>query len=145
YMNLPIGLLASLATARFLRLPVNRREHSIDYLGSVSLVTGVSAALPVTVWGGETYAWTSPVLIGHSVTALVLLRLVPHLEPRAPEPILPLRLFRSRVFSITSAGGFILGVAMFGGIIFLPLFLQVVTGVSATDSGLLLVPLMAGI
>ena|SRR5690554_4865570 len=145
YINLPIGLLALLATARFLRLPVNRREHSIDYLGSVLLVTGVSAALLVTVWGGETYAWTSPVIIGLSVAAVVLLGLFLLQERRAAEPILPLHLFRNRVFSITSAGGFILGVAMFGGIIFLPLFLQVVTGVSATDSGLLLVPLMAGI
>jgi EmrB/QacA subfamily drug resistance transporter len=145
YINLPIGLLALLATARFLRLPVHRREHAIDYVGALLLVTGVGAALLVTVWGGEQYAWTSPVIIGLSAAAIVLLGLFLFQERRAEEPILPLHLFRNRVFSITSAGGFILGLAMFGGIIFLPLFLQVVIGVSATNSGLLLVPLMAGI
>lgn len=145
YINLPIGLLALMATARFLHLPVQRRQRKIDYLGAVLLVTGVSTALLVTVWGGSEYAWTSPLIIGLGLAAAVLLGLFLVQEQRAPEPILPLRLFRNRVFAVTSATGFIVGVAMFGGIIFLPLFLQVVTGVSATDSGLLLVPLMAGI
>ncbi len=145
YINLPIGLLALLATARFLHLPVARRQRTIDYLGAALLVSGVTAALLVTVWGGSEYAWNSPMIIGLGVAALVLLGLFLVQERRAPEPILPLRLFSNRVFSVTSAAGFIVGLAMFGGIIFLPLFLQVVIGVSATDSGLLLVPLMAGI
>ena len=145
YINLPIGLLALAATARFLHLPAARRERNIDYLGAGLLVAGVSAALLVTVWGGSQYAWSSPAIIGLVVAAVVLLGLFFLQERRAPEPILPLRLFSNRVFTVTAAAGFIVGVAMFGGIIFLPLFLQVVTGVSATDSGLLLVPLMAGI
>lgn len=145
YVNLPIGLLALVATARFLHLPIQRRQHKIDYLGAVSLVSGVSAVLLVTVWGGSEYPWSSPLIIGLGVAAAVLLSLFLVQEQRAEEPILPLRLFRNRVFAITSAAGFIVGVAMFGGIIFLPLFLQVVTGVSATNSGLMLVPLMAGI
>lgn len=145
YINLPVGLLALVATARFLHLPLHRQERSIDYLGAVLLVSGVSAALLVTVWGGNQYGWTSPVIVGLAITAVGLLGLFLFQERRAAEPILPLRLFRNRVFTITSAAGFIVGLAMFGGIIFLPLFLQVVTGVSATDSGLLLVPLMAGI
>jgi predicted MFS family arabinose efflux permease len=124
---------------------VARRQRSIDYLGAALLVSGVTAALLVTVWGGSEYAWNSPMIIGLGVAALVLLGLFLVQERRAPEPILPLRLFSNRVFSVTSAAGFIVGLAMFGGIIFLPLFLQVVIGVSATDSGLLLVPLMAGI
>lgn len=144
YINLPIGLLALLATARFLHLPARRREHSVDYLGAALLVSGVSAALLVTVWGGEQYAWGSPQIIGLAVAAVVLLGLFLFQEKRAEEPILSLRLFRNRVFTITSSGGFIVGLAMFGGIVFLPLFLQVVIGVSATNSGLLLVPLMAG-
>lgn len=145
YINLPIGLLALLATARFLHLPVNRREHKIDYLGAGLLVAGVSAALLVTVWGGSEYPWGSPVIIGLSIAAVILLSLFLWQERRAAEPILPLHLFRNRVFALTSAAGFIVGIGMFGAIIFLPLFLQVVTGVSATDSGLLLVPLMGGI
>lgn len=145
YINLPVGLLALAATARFLHLPTRRREHRIDYPGAMLLVSGVSAALLVMVWGGSEYAWTSPLIIALGGAAVVLLSLFLAQERRAEEPILPLRLFRNKVFSITSAAGFIMGVAMFGGIIFLPLFLQVVTGVSATQSGLLLVPLMAGI
>ncbi|HLT95152.1 MAG TPA: MDR family MFS transporter [Acidimicrobiia bacterium] len=144
YINLPIGILALIATARFLHLPVNRERKKVDYLGAVLLVSGVSAALLVTVWGGAEYAWDSPLIIGLSVAAALLLTLFVLQERRAAEPILPLRLFRERVFTITSIAGFIIGVTMFGGIIFLPLFLQVVIGVSATDSGLLLVPLMAG-
>lgn len=145
YINLPIGILALIATARFLHLPVRRRERKIDYLGAALLVGGVVSALLVTVWGGSEYAWNSPMIVGLSVAAVGLLALFVWQETRAEEPILPLRLFRNRVFTLTSAAGFIVGLAMFGGIIFLPLFLQVVTGVSATDSGLLLVPLMAGI
>lgn len=145
YVNLPIGLLALLATARFLQLPAQRRDRKVDYLGAALLVGGVVAVLLVTVWGGNQYSWSSPTIVGLAVTGLVLLALFVFQEGRAEEPILPLRLFRNKVFSLTSAAGFIVGLAMFGGIIFLPLFLQVVTGVSATNSGLLLIPLMAGI
>ena len=145
YINLPIGIVALVATARFLRLPVQRRDHRVDYLGAVLLVSGVVAALLVTVWGGSEYAWSSPIILGLAAGAVVLLGLFLVQESRAEEPILPLRLFRNRVYTLTSAAGFIVGLAMFGGIIFLPLFLQVVTGVSATSSGLLIVPLMAGI
>src|SRR5690606_4595105 len=122
YINLPIGILALIATARFLHLPVNRERKKVDYLGAVLLVSGVSAALLVTVWGGAEYAWDSPLIIGLSVAAALLLTLFVLQERRAAEPILPLRLFRERVFTITSIAGFIIGVTMFGGIIFLPLF-----------------------
>jgi predicted MFS family arabinose efflux permease len=99
----------------------------------------------VTVWGGSQYPWGSPVIIGLAVAAVVLLGLFILQERRVAEPILPLRLFRDRTFTITSAAGFIVGLGMFGGIVFLPLFLQVVMGASATNSGLLLVPLMGGV
>jgi EmrB/QacA subfamily drug resistance transporter len=145
FVNLPIGILAMAATARFLRLPVQRREHKIDYAGAALLVAGVTALLLVTVWGGSEYEWGSPQIIALSVAAAVLLTLFVFQESRAPEPILPLRLFRNRTFVITSTTGFILGLAMFGSIVFLPLFLQAVIGVTPTHSGLLLVPLMAGI
>jgi EmrB/QacA subfamily drug resistance transporter len=144
YVNMPIGLVAMVFTARYLKLPRRRRERKVDYLGAVLLVAGVSAALLVTVWGGAEHPWSSPVIVGLAIAAVTLLVLFVLQERRAEEPILPLRLFRDRVFRITSAAGFIVGLAMFGGIVFLPLFLQVVSGVSATDSGLLLVPLMAG-
>jgi EmrB/QacA subfamily drug resistance transporter len=145
YINLPIGVAALVVTALVLHLPVTRRQHRIDYLGAALLVASVSCALLVTVWGGTEYPWGSPTILGLVAATLVLLGFFIFQESRAAEPILPLRLFRNRVFSLTSAIGLVVGVSMFGSIVFLPLFLQVVTGVSATNSGLLLLPLMAGL
>lgn len=145
YINLPIGLAALVVTSLVLNIPFRRVEHPVDYVGAGLLVGGVSSLLLVTVWGGTEYPWVSPVILGLAVTAVVLIVGFVWWERRTAEPILPLRLFRDRTFAITSGAGFIVGLGMFGGIIFLPLFLQVVTGASATNSGLLLLPLMAGV
>jgi predicted MFS family arabinose efflux permease len=134
-----------LVTSIALDLPFQRRGHRIDYLGAALLVTGVTAILLVTVWGGNQYAWGSPEIVGLAVAGGALLVGFAFQERRAPEPVLPPRLFRDRVFLVAVAVLFVVGVAMFGGIIFLPLFLQVVTGASATNSGLQLIPLMLGI
>ena len=135
YINLPIGLAALFVTATVLNLPFRRVDHPVDYLGAGLLVGGVTSLLLVMVWGGSEYPWDSPMIIGLSVVAVVLLGLFLLQERRATEPILPLRLFRDRTFAITSAAGFIVGLGMFGGIIFLPLFLQVVMGTTPTNSG----------
>ncbi|MGH9243881.1 MAG: DHA2 family efflux MFS transporter permease subunit [Acidimicrobiales bacterium] len=145
YVNLPIGVVALVVTSSVLNLPFQRRQHRVDYLGAALLVAGVTALLLVTTWGGTTYAWTSPVIAGLTAAAVALLGLFVLQERRAAEPILPLRLFRNRSFALTSAIGWIVGLAMFGGIVYLPVFLQVVTGVEATNSGLLLVPLIGGL
>jgi EmrB/QacA subfamily drug resistance transporter len=145
YVNIPVGLLALFVVASVLDLPFRRQAHPVDYLGSVLLVSGVSALLMVTVWGGSEYEWGSPMILGLAAAGVLLILLFLIQERRAEEPLLPLRLFRDRTFTITSAAGFIVGVGMFGGIVFLPLFLQVVLGASPTNSGLLLIPLMAGI
>jgi EmrB/QacA subfamily drug resistance transporter len=146
YINLPIGALALAVTAAVLHLPHSfTGVRRIDYLGAALLVAAVSAMLLVTVWGGSEYAWGSPTIIWLSVTAATLTVLFILRERVAPEPILPLRLFGNRVFSLTGAAGFIVGLAMLGGIVFLPLFLQVVTGASATASGMLILPLMSGV
>jgi EmrB/QacA subfamily drug resistance transporter len=145
FINLPIGLAALFVTATVLDLPFRRVDHPVDYLGAGLLVGGVSSLLLVTVWGGSEYAWGSPVIVGLSVLAAALLALFILQERRVAEPILPLRLFRDRTFAITSGAAFIVGVGMFGAIVFLPLFLQVVMGASPTDSGLLLLPLMGGV
>jgi predicted MFS family arabinose efflux permease len=97
------------------------------------------------VWGGNEYEWSSPLIIGLLAIGVLVAFLFLWWERRATEPILPPRLFRNRTFALTSASGFIIGLAMFGGIVFLPLFLQVVVGASATNSGLLLIPMMVGI
>lgn len=145
YVNVPIGLVALFVTASALNLPFVRRDHPIDYRGAGTLVISVSALLLAMVWGGNEYEWSSPLIIGLLAIGVLVAFLFLWWERRATEPILPPRLFRNRTFALTSASGFIIGLAMFGGIVFLPLFLQVVVGASATNSGLLLIPMMVGI
>ncbi len=145
FVNLPIGALALVVTSSVLRLPRRRVPHTIDYLGAGLLVSAVACLLLVTVWGGSEYPWTSPTIIGLGAAGAVLTTLFLLQERRAAEPILPLRLFRNRVFAVSNAAMFIVGLVMFGGIVFIPLFLQVVHGVSPTRSGMLLLPLMFGI
>lgn len=145
YVNMPIGVVSLLALQRFLHMPRTRHERSIDWLGSVFMVSAVSSLLLVCVWGGRDYEWTSPTIIGLGIAAAVLGGLFLAQESRAPEPLLPLRLFRDPVIRVSTGLSFILGIAMFGAMTFLPLFLQVVTGASPTRSGLLLLPMMGGV
>ncbi len=145
YINLPLGAVALVVTSFALNLPFVRRPHRIDYEGAALLIAGVSCLLLVTVWGGTEYPWGSPLIVGLGAAGALLTVLFVLREHYAAEPILPLRLFRNRVFTLTGGAGFILGLCMLGGAIFLPLFLQVATGASATNSGLLILPLTAGV
>ena len=145
YINLPLGILAFLVIGAVLKPTTLRREHSIDYLGATLLVAGVSSLLMVTVWGGSEYAWGSPQILALAIAGVALLGLFIFVQTRATEPLLPLVLFRNRTFALTSVVSFIVGFALFGMIIFLPLYLQIVRGSTATASGLQLVPLMIGV
>jgi EmrB/QacA subfamily drug resistance transporter len=145
WINVPLGLVALLTIQRTLHLPKKRVEHSIDYVGAALIVGAVSAVLLVTVWGGNDYAWSSPVIIGLAVAAVVLMAAFVWWELRVSEPLLPMRLFRNPVYSNTNAVSFLFGMAFFGAIIYLPVYLQVVRGYSPTASGLLLLPLVLGI
>ncbi len=145
FLNLPIGLVALAVTTRNLRLPFVRRSHSVDYLGALLMVSAVVALLLMTTWGGQRYAWRSPEIVALGVGGLALAGLFVAQERRAAEPILPLRLFRNRVFVTASAANFFVAAAIFAAVVFMPLFLQVVTGADATRSGLLVTPLMFGI
>lgn len=145
YVNIPIGLLALMVTSSVLNLPFRRVHHKVDFAGAGLLVLAVGAFLMVTVWGGTTYSWGSPQVIGLIVIGLLLVLAFMRQERRAEEPVLPLRLFRNGVFVNTNAAAFLVGMAMFGGTVYLPLFLQLVTGVSPTASGLLILPMMAGV
>jgi EmrB/QacA subfamily drug resistance transporter len=144
-VNIPLGVIALVVTQRYLRLDHQRQQSSIDYLGAALLSTGITALLLVAVWGGETYAWGSAAILGLAGLALVAFAALVAVERRAVSPIVPFELFRDRVFSMGNLLGFIVGIGMFGAIIYLPLFLQTVAGVSATASGLLMLPLMAGV
>ena len=145
YINLPLGLIALVVTSAVLNLPFVRREHRVDYLGAGLLVAGVSALLLVTVWGGNEYPWGSPTVIGLAVIGVMLLAAFVVQEGRASEPILPLALFRNPVFRVSSGVSFLVGLSMFGSTVFLPIYFQIVTGASATESGLLVVPMVAGL
>jgi len=144
YINMPVGVAALLVSWAILRLPFRRFEHRIDFLGAALLVSGVSSLLFLATWGGVEYAWGSPTIIGLGMAGAVLLALFVLQERKVAEPLLPLRLFMERVFSVGSAIGFIIGLAMFGAVAYLPIYFQVVRGTSATMSGLRLLPLMAG-
>ena len=141
YVNLPIGAVA-LAISTRLRLPVGSGRARIDVLGAALLGAGLTAILLITTWGGREYAWGSPEIVGLAVAAVVLLAGFFAQERRAPEPVLPLRLFREPVFDVVSATLFLTTCAFFAAIVFLPLFLQRVTGASAVESGLQLLPLL---
>ncbi|MGB6058093.1 MAG: MDR family MFS transporter [Microthrixaceae bacterium] len=145
FINLPVGIVALIITSIVLRLPHTRREHSIDYLGALLVVTGVTALLLVTTWGGSRYEWASGQILGLVALGAVLLVLFCVWETRAAEPVLPMRLFKGQIFSTTMLLATLIGVGLYGSISFLPLFLQAVSGVSATSSGLLMLPMMAGV
>ncbi len=145
YVNLPIGVLAFAVLA--VTLPSRRDEahHRIDYLGAGLLAAALAAIVLLATLGGTDYAWSSPFIIGLGVAALLLLAGFLVAERRAAEPVLPPRLFRNRVFAVTSAVGLIVGFALFGSVTYLPLFLQVVNGATPTGSGLQILPLMGGL
>jgi len=145
YVNVPIGVIALGVIATAFQAPREQVEHAIDYLGAALLAGGLSAIVLYTSLGGTTYAWGAPQMIALIVAGFVMLGAFVFVEGRAAEPILPLEIFRNRVFSVTSAVGFIIGLALFGAVTYLPLYLQDVKGHSPTTSGLLITPMMAGL
>ncbi|MEY9837732.1 MFS transporter [Streptacidiphilus sp. EB103A] len=149
YVNLPLGLAALVVTSLVLKPKRSRgegeRRPRLDVLGSLLLaVTGTCLVL-ATSWGGSQYAWSSPVILGLIGGAVLSLLLFPMAERRAVEPVIPLRLFRDGVFNVSGAIGVVVGVALFGAASYLPSFLQMVDGASATVSGLKMLPMMGGI
>ncbi|ANH92738.1 MULTISPECIES: MDR family MFS transporter [unclassified Streptomyces] len=142
YINLPLGAVALVAVSAVLHLPKKRSQARVDYVGAALLTLGISSIVLVTTWGGTEYAWTSArimELIGIGVVALVGFVFW---QTRAAEPIVPLHIFRSRNFTLMSLIGFVTGFVMFGAVLFLPLYQQAVQGASATNSGLLLLPML---
>ncbi|MEU5516347.1 MDR family MFS transporter [Streptomyces griseoaurantiacus] len=142
YINLPLGAVALIAISVVLHLPKKRAQTRIDYLGAGLLTLGITSIVLVTTWGGTEYAWGSArimELIGIGVAALVGFLFW---QTKAAEPIMPLHIFRNRNFSLMSIIGFITGFVMFGAVLFLPLYQQAVQGASATNSGLLLLPML---
>jgi EmrB/QacA subfamily drug resistance transporter len=145
YVNLPVGLAALVVTSIVLRMPVIRREHRIDWAGAGVIVAAVSCLLLYLDWRGKEYGWTEPGSLALLAAAALLSAAFVLIERRAVEPIIPMRLFRNPVFGVGNAYGFLAGFAMFGGFVFLPVYLQAVRGFSPTASGLSLLPAIIGI
>jgi Na+/melibiose symporter-like transporter len=145
YINVPIGIVALAVTTAVLPNSIARAKPVLDYAGFVLLGSAITCIVLITTWGGGQYAWDSGVIISLTVAAVVLIAAFVLTERGAQEPVIPLHLFQDRTFTISSLVSLVVGLAMFGSIIYLPLYLQLVTGASATDSGLLLLPLMGGL
>ena len=145
YVNLPIGIIVVLLASRTIPATRSGRRVSIDYLGIVLVTIGAGGLVLATSLGGSSYAWTSPQIIAMYAIAAVAVAVFIRVEQRATDPILPMRLFRDRVFSVTMVLAFIVGFAMLGSITYLPTYLQYVRGVSATSSGLRTLPMVIGL
>jgi EmrB/QacA subfamily drug resistance transporter len=146
YVNLPIGLVA--LTGVSVRVPaadVARPAHPLDALGAVLLAAATSGLLLACVWGGQRYAWSSPVILALVAATAALAGALILRERRAPDPIVPFDLLRTRVVAIASVVLFLSTAALFAINVFVPLFLQATTGASPTQAGVLLVPMMLGI
>ncbi|MER5213560.1 MFS transporter [Streptomyces sp. NPDC002838] len=145
YVNVPFGLITLAVVAVVLKLPKPTAKPRLDLLGALLLTAASTCLVLLTSWGGTEYAWDSRVVLGlgaGAVAATVLFLVAEHF---AAEPLIPLRLFRDSVFNVTGLVGLVIGVALFGAASYLPTFLQMVDGASATESGLLMLPMMAGI
>jgi EmrB/QacA subfamily drug resistance transporter len=147
YLNVPLAIVALVVCDRVLRLvPHHRREHTIDWLGAVLMVGAVVCLLLALSFGGSKgWAWSSVRVIGLFVAAVALGAAFIVVERRVVEPVLPLRLFRRVSYTLSNAATFVLGFSMFGAIIYVPLYLQIVKGATPTRSGLLMLPMMGGL
>jgi EmrB/QacA subfamily drug resistance transporter len=148
YINVPLGVAALFVTAAVLHAPPKRSAGAVrlpvDYVGAALLAAAVTCLVLVTTWGGSVFPWSSPVSRGLGVGCVALFIAFAIVEARATDPLIPPSLFRDRTFDIASATSFIIGFGMFGVISFIPVFMQVASGASATGSGLMILPLMLG-
>ncbi len=146
FINIPLGILAFAVVAYLMpKIKSDRANRSIDYVGSILLSIGLISLLLGFVWGGNQYAWDSWQIITLFANAIIFLYSFLFVEARVKEPILPLSLFKNSIFSVSMIIIFLMGIGMFGTILYIPLFSQLVLGTNATDAGTILTPLMLGI
>ncbi|MGH3414790.1 MAG: MDR family MFS transporter [Marmoricola sp.] len=145
YINIPVGIAAVVVTGLTLKLPHPQVRQKVDLLGATLMAAMVGCLILVLTWGGRTYAWSSPVIIALSVGFVALVPAWLYAEHRAESPVMPIRLFRDDVFRTNVPLAFLVGVAMFGAVSYLPTYLQLSLGASATYSGVLMLPLMGGL
>ncbi|MFD0418963.1 MDR family MFS transporter [Streptomyces sp. NPDC127108] len=145
YVNLPVGVVALVVIAAALHIPASRARHVIDYLGTFLIASVATCLVLVASLGGTTWSWGSPQIIGLAVLGAVLAVCFVAVERKATEPVIPLKLFRIRTFTLSAVISFVVGFAMFGAMTYLPTFLQVVQGVSPTMSGVHMLPMVVGL
>ncbi|WP_406323049.1 MFS transporter [Streptomyces sp. NBC_01637] len=145
YINVPFGLVTLAVITVVLKLPKPTVRPRLDVLGALLLAAASTCVVLLTSWGGTEYAWGSRTILGLAAGAAGTTLLFLVVERRAPEPVIPLRLFRDSIFNVTALVGAVVGVALFGAASYLPTFLQMVDGATATESGLLMLPMMGGI
>ncbi|WP_274557869.1 MDR family MFS transporter [Streptomyces spiramyceticus] len=144
YINIPVGIVALLVIAAVLHIPVRTTRHTIDYLGTTLIASVAVCLVLVASLGGTTWAWGSAQIAGLAALGAVLLAWFVSVERKAAEPVLPLKLFRIRTFTLVAVISFVVGFAMFGAMTYLPTFLQVVQGVTPTMSGVHMLPMVLG-
>ncbi|WP_067535741.1 MDR family MFS transporter [Nocardia crassostreae] len=144
WINVPIGLAAMVIAFKYLSIPSHRPKTKPDYLGVVLMSAATTLLILITDWGGKRYDWDSSVILSMAAALVLVVGVFIVVESRAEEPTLPLWLFRNRTFVLTSAIGLVVGLVMFAALAFIPTYLQMASGASASVSGLLLIPMMVG-
>ena len=145
WINIPLGIVAITIAAIMLKLPRHNIRVRFDVWGTVTMAVAVTSIILVASWGGSEHDWDSPLILGLIVLAALFSALFIWAEARAPEPLIPLKVFKNRNFVLSTSAGLFIGIAMFGTIGYLPTYLQMVTGVDATGSGLMLIPMIVGL
>jgi EmrB/QacA subfamily drug resistance transporter len=145
FVNVPLGILAIAVTMVEFPRVVKETQKRVDYLGVIALIGTLTPALLVMTWGGSTYAWMSKEIVSLAALSIISFVGVIFIERRAEDPVLPLHLFRKQIFTLGSFGLLIIAMGLFGVVAYIPLFLQAVIGMNATNSGITLIPLMAGL
>lgn len=145
WVNIPLGAVALVVIVLRLHLPHTKLKAKVDYLGMAVMAPAITAFILAFTWGGSEYEWNSPQIIGLFVGFALLTALFIFVESKAKEPIIPLSLFKNKAFVLASTIGIFLGAGMFAAISYIPTYFQVVSGVSATQSGLMMLPAVVGI
>jgi EmrB/QacA subfamily drug resistance transporter len=145
WINVPIGIIAFLIALFALRLPSHRSDQKVDVLGIVFMIAATSQLILVTSWGGHDYDWDSPTIIGLIIGTIVAAVIFVIVESKVSNPIIPIRLFKNPTFVLSTTIGLLLGLGMFSAMAFLPTFMQMAAGTDVTGSGLLMLPMMAGV
>jgi EmrB/QacA subfamily drug resistance transporter len=145
WINIPLGLLALAGAVFFLKLPKHAGKPKLDLGGMVLLAIATTCLVLFATWGGSKYEWSDPIILGLIAGAVVSAAAFVFVESRTAEPIIPLHLFKDRNFNLATIAGLMIGVAMFGAIGYLPTYLQMAFSVNATESGLLMIPMMGAL